>query len=286
MTKKLLCAISEDPNMFNGLRFMCRFFENKNRLHLTLLCMAAPDSPYCRWKAGEIQLEDGVEPTEVDKNWAPAIDEALRMLHWDGYKPENVASKCCASMICRLEDIVDEIESDDYAAVVMGRRGMSRLKDLTDKSLSRKLYDYRPEVPMWMCRKPDLNRKNVLLCLDGSESAFNMARHVATMLSGEKHLVTLCHIIKIKSDDRSGSNAIFNRCEEVMKEEGFDPNLLRYMIYPSDHVHQAILDNANWGKFAVVATGTTKNPRKRLLFGSITNFLVNELEGSVLWVHP
>ena len=31
---------------------------------------------------------------------------------------------------------------------------------------------------------------------DGSESAFNMARFVATKLKGESHLVTLCNIIK------------------------------------------------------------------------------------------
>jgi hypothetical protein len=36
----------------------------------------------------------------------------------------------------------------------------------------------------------------------------------------------------------------------------------------------------------VVAVGTTSNPRKNLLFGSVSSFLFTELTDSVLWVHP
>lgn len=114
-----------------------------------------------------------------------------------------------------------------------------------------------------------------------------MSRVVASMLTGESHLVTLCRIIDDNAEERRVSTEVFNRCEEIMGKEGFNLQQLRYMIYPSDSVKYAILDNANWGKFAVVATGTTdENPVTRLLYGSTTNFLFTELSGSVLWVHP
>lgn len=284
MATNLLCTISEDPNMFNGLRFLGNFFENKDKFRLTLLCMAAPDSQYCRWRAGNGNGE--TPPADVDRNWKKAREEALRMLQGDGFTPENIDTKSSSSMICNIGDVEDEMGSESYDAVVMGRRGLNRLKDFIDKSLSHKLFNKRPEIPMWLCRKPDLNRKDVLLCVDGSESAFETARFLARMLAGETHKVTLCHITKIKTEDHSESYAIFERCEEIMAQEGFDTSLLRHMIYPSDNCRQAILDNANWGKFAIVAAGTTNNPRKRLLYGSITSFLFTELSGSVLLVHP
>ena len=284
--KKLLFTVSDDPNMFNGLRFLCRFFENKSRFDLTLLCMASPDSNYCRWRAGKAQPVEAAGQLDTDSNWHLAREEALRMLHWDGFSSGRIQVKSASSMICRIEDIQEEIGNEAHDAVVMGRRGLDRLKDFTSKSLSRRLFERQPEIPMILCRKPDLNRKNVLLCVDGSESSDNMARFVASMLEGESHLVTLCNIISDTSDDRDRVTAIFNRCEEIMGSEGFNAGRLRHMIYPSDYAPRAILDNANWGKFAVVAVGTTANMRKNLLFGSVSSFLFNELTDSVLWVHP
>lgn len=278
--KKLLFTVSDDPNMFNGLRFLCRFFENKSRFDLTLLCMASPDSNYCRWRAGKTQPGPATERPDMDSNWHLAREEAMRMLQWDGFPAGRIQIKSASGMICRIEDIEDEIGSETHDAVVMGRRGLNRLKDFTSKSLSRKLFERQPEIPMILCRKPDLNRKNVLLCVDDSESSNNMARFVASMLEGESHLVTLCNIISDTSDERDKATAIFNRCEEIMCKEGFDSGRLRHMIYPSDYAPRAILDNANWGKFAVVAVGTTANARKNLLFGSVSSFLFNELTDS------
>ena len=285
-SKRLLFTVSDDPNMFNGLRFLCRFFQNKSRFDLTLLCMASPDSTYCRWRAGNAQAKATGEQPDMDSNWHLAREEAMRMLQWDGFQPGRIQVKSASSMICRIEDIEEEIGSESYDAVVLGRRGLNRLKDFTQKSLSRRLFERQPEIPMILCRKPDLNRKNVLLCVDGSESSYAMARFVATMLQGESHLVTLCNIIRDTSDEREGSQAIFRRCEEIMRGEGFDAGRLRHMIYPSDFAPRAILDNANWGKFAVVAVGTTSNSHKNLLFGSVSSFLFTELTDSVLWVHP
>lgn len=286
MIKKLLFTVSDDPNMFNGLRFLCRFFSNKDRFRLTLLCMAAPDSNYCRWQASHPQNVERIADSDNDNNWKLAQDEALRMLNWEGFKPEHISVKSSSSMLCRIEDIEAEIGNDSYDAVAMGRRGLNRFRDFTQKSLSHRLFERHPDIPMFLCRKPDLNRKNVLLCLDGSESAFNMAGFVASMLNGENHLVTLCNITKDSCEERDKSTAIFNRCEEIMLKEGFQSSRLRHMIYPSDFVPRAILDNANWGKYAVVAVGTTSNTRKNLLFGSVSNFLFTELTDAVLWIHP
>lgn len=286
MMKKLLITISDDPNMFNGLRFLSRFFQNKNRLKPTLLCMASPDSNFCRWRAGDFQPILSEDELNQDCNCSVAKDEAMRMLQWDGFCLENVEVKNVSSMICRIEDIEEEIGKDSYDALVMGRRGLSRLSDFLRKSLSQKMFEREPDIPLILCRKPDLNRKNVLLCVDDSESSYNMSRFVASMLEGESHLVTLCNIIRDTSNDRDKSTAIFKRCEEIMLAEGFDACKLRHMIYPSDYAPRAILDNANWGKFAVVAVGATSSKQKKFFYGSVSAFLTANLTDAVLWVHP
>jgi len=281
MFKKLLFTVSDDPNMFNGLRFLCRFFQNKERFQPTLLCMAAPDSSFCRWKNDTSQ-----DAPEMDGNWKQAREEALRMLQYEGFAPDSITVKSSGNMLCRIEEIEDELDNDGYDAVVMGRRGLNRLRDFMRKSLSQRLFESGPDIPMVLCRKPDMNRKNVLLCVDGSESAYKAARFTAQMLHGEAHQVTLCNITRDTCEERDKSVEIFNRCEEIMTGEGFDRSQLRHMIYPSDYAPRAILDNANWGKFAVVAVGAPDNSVKNFLNGSVTSFLFTELTDSVLWVHP
>lgn len=284
--KKLLITISDDPNMFNGIRFLSRFFQNKTRLQPTLLCMASPDSSFCRWRAENTQA-DPSEEIDQDCNCHAAKEEAMRMLQWDGFSPDNVKIKSAASMICRIEDIEDEVAKESYDALVMGRRGLNRLADFVSKSLSQKMFERAPNIPLILCRKPDLNRRNVLLCMDDSEPSYNMSRFVASMLKDEPHSVTLCNITRDTSNDRDKSLAIFKRCEEIMFAEGFNANRLRHMIYPSDYAPRAILDNANWGKFAVVAVGSTGGSKGKKFFeGSVSNFLMANLVDAVLWVHP
>lgn len=187
-------------------------------------------------------------------------------------------------MLCRIEDIEAEIDQDSYDAVVMGRRGQSRLKDFLQKSLSRRFLERSPDAPLILCRRPDVNRRDILLCVDDSPSSLAMAKFVATMADKESHLVTLCNIVRDTSDDRDNSIKIFNECEDLMLKSGFDADRLRYMIYPSDYTPRAILDNALWGKFAVVAVGTTTN--KNILSGPVSDYLFNELSGAALWIHP
>lgn len=285
--KKFLITISDDPNMFNGLRFLSRFFENKNLFNPTLLCMASPHSNYCRWRAGSSPREE-LSQTELnaDCNCHMAKEEAIRMLQWDGFDPKKIVIRNAPSVVCRIQDIEEEIENQHYDALVMGRRGLSRLQDFVSKSLSQRMFEREPDIPLILCRKPDLNRKNVLLCVNDSASAYNMARFVASMLKQENHLVTLCNIIRDTSNEREQGMAVFKRCEEIMIAEGFESHRLRHMIYPSDYAPRAILDNAHWGQFAVVAIGSTGSKEKLFFDGSVSNFLFAELTDAVLWIHP
>lgn len=284
--KKLLITISDDPNMFNGIRFLSRFFQNKARFQPTLLCMASPDSNFCRWRAANGQSDPSQGEIDLDCNCNVAKEEAMRILQWNGFSLDKVEVKNVSNMICRIEDIENEVAKESYDALIMGRRGLNRLKDFVSKSLSQKMFEREPDIPLILCRKPDFNRKDILLCVDDSESAYKMARFTASMLKGEPHLVTLCNITRDTCNDRDKSIAIFKRCEEIMLAEGLNNDQLRHMIYPSDYAPRAILENANWGKFAVVAVGSSGPKQKKFFEGSVSNFLLTELTDAVLWIHP
>ena len=65
--------------------------------------------------------------------------------------------------------------------------------------------------PFWTCRKPDLERKNVLLCVDGSEPALRMADHVGFILAQERtQEVTLFVVVKPGEKASEGAEKIIS----------------------------------------------------------------------------
>ena len=82
-----------------------------------------------------------------------------------------------------------------YDAVVVGRRGKSKLKDLILGSTAGKLLDKLVHVPVWVVGgspKPD----KVLLAIDGSENAKKAVDYAGRMFGGSTSEVTILHVVR------------------------------------------------------------------------------------------
>ena len=79
-------------------------------------------------------------------------------------------------------DIVAESERG-YSAVVVGRRGLSQLKDLMMGSIAQKLVEKLASIPLWIVGGAS-NSLKILISMDASEDALRAVDHVGTMLGG------------------------------------------------------------------------------------------------------
>lgn len=82
-----------------------------------------------------------------------------------------------------------------YDAVVVGRRGKSKLKDLILGGTARKLLDRLVYVPVWVVGGSPIPGK-VLLAIDGSENAMKAVDYVGRMFEGSKPEVTILHVVR------------------------------------------------------------------------------------------
>jgi nucleotide-binding universal stress UspA family protein len=85
-------------------------------------------------------------------------------------------------------DIVAESQ-EGYRAVVLGRRGMSDLKDFMLGSIATKIIEKIAHIPIWIIGGTALPGK-MLLCVDSSEGAMLAVDHAALVL-GEKGRVEI-----------------------------------------------------------------------------------------------
>lgn len=289
MEKHLLVTVSEQLGTLYSVRFAGQFFSNKKDLRLTLLYVAP--KPVAVWE--EDVAYDSVRQVDkqaklYEKKGHAALEAARKELLKAGFDHKQIHTKLQIRKFSKVMDIIQEGEKGLYDAVVLGPRGLSWLERAFDESVSRSLLEKRVNFPIWLCRKPDMDRKNVLLCVDGSKPAFRMADHVSFILSQEqKHGVTVLIVKKKGTPLKENEDTIISITMETLTHNGYPEDMISTRLVEASDVTKAILREAEQGRFAVVGVGRTgagQGRIKKLFMGSVSDTLFHELEGAALWI--
>lgn len=121
--------------------------------------------------------------------------QAVQLLLEAGASRECVIVKIQERKMGIARDILAE-SSKGYDAVVVGREGLSELKDLILGSVANKLVERLVDVPVWLVGGK-LQRGKILIPLDSSEGAMRSVQYVADMLQSSPGFeVTLFHVVR------------------------------------------------------------------------------------------
>lgn len=286
MGKHLLVTVSEDGSALKGIQFIRGFFEHREAMHLTLFYTAP--KPRMVWTDGEFfEAMDAFNHTvhQTRKAGRESLKAALELLDELGFHAEQVNPRLRLGDGSTARDILREGEKGQYDAIVLGRRGAQRLQEMVDDSVTEQLLDRRLTAPLWICREPELGRRNVLLCLDGSEASLRMAAHVGEVLADEPgHGVSLLHVPGTILFTFPPAD-IYDQAREILVRNGVDEARISEVRTGPASVSKAIIGEAQAGNFAVVATGSNGHGAlHRVFLGSVVRDLLTRLTGVVLWV--
>ncbi len=287
MQKKLLVTISDDLSFLHGVRFVGSFFRNKAVVNPTLFYVA-PRPHVVGGDKGFGQPELDRKTAEAGQKKAQeALEAARRMLCDRGFPPENITCKFVFKQFGTVKDIIRESKTGMHDAVILGRRGYALFESVLSTSVTREILDRDIQIPIWICRRPDENRKNVLLCVDGSGHSLRMIDHVGFMLSDEnEHAVTLFHVATGEGED---PEAILKEARNKLMENWFSDGRINSVVTSSTvtGVAKTILAETEAKGYAVVGVGrlgVDKGGFKEWLVGSRTMQLLDTIEKAALWV--
>lgn len=288
----LLVAISDNPEYLFGVRFLTRFFAAPGKHNYELFHVAPPAKgqrlgPYGALMGTE-EMDPAVKQAYLDKA-AGSFAKARELLLGAGCAEDNISAKTQFQELSRIVDILNEAEDGGRDAVVLGHRVRGWLEEtLEGRDVTGvKLVKEHLPVPVWFCEPVGDKRKDVLVCVDGSELGYRMTGHVARMILREEHRVSLLRVKREGAAGPADPELIFDRCFEILDGENFPIQRVDTMIIEENNVAQAILDAAEMGRFAVVASGHSGAGRERrgqLLGGSVAMSLFKHLKGASLWV--
>jgi nucleotide-binding universal stress UspA family protein len=196
--KKLLLAVDGSEQSFEAVRYVSQVFPPKHlEVVLFHVMTKIPDSfwdieksPQFRHKLAPVAAWASQQERVIEE-----FMERSRQLFIDRtVHEERVTVKIQERKVGVARDILREAQNG-YDAVVVGRWGMSKLKDLVWGSIANKLVEHLVHVPLWVVGGTPA-AGNLLVAVDSSEETRGTLDYVASMLEGSDWQVTLFHALR------------------------------------------------------------------------------------------
>lgn len=283
MQKKILITVSDETSHLYGIRFAGSFFRNKQAVDATLFYVAPrADSG----NAGQ-EAPDARMGRRIEKRARTALDAAMQKLIGLGFPAQNVNTGFTFNQFGTVKDIIREARKGKYDAVVLGKRGYIFFESVFATSVTKEILAREVDFPIWICKSPEENRRNVLVCVDGSDAALRMVDHVGFMLDQEsEHCVTLFHLDTGEVHD---TEAIMEEARSKLVLNGVSKERIESIVVRSAATGLAkkVLEKAMAGNFAAVGVGRVgirKGGFKEWLVGSRTMKLLESIEKAGLWI--
>jgi nucleotide-binding universal stress UspA family protein len=209
---RILLAVDGSDQAFEATRYVSQLFA-PNRIDVVLFHVTTkiPESFWDIEEDSELGRNEAA-PSASEHQQEEKIQEIMeraRQLFLDRGVPEDaVITKIQKRKVGIARDIIYESERD-YQGAVLGRWGMSLLKDFLWGSIANKLLGRLTHVPLCVVGgTPHVGK--ILVGLDASEGAMRAVDYLGTMVS-EYLEVTLYHAVRALDEE------IFHKAQESMK---------------------------------------------------------------------
>ncbi len=307
MEKKILIALDGSVASKQAVQYVTSVGIGLPDLWFTLYHVLSPISQI-RMDASK---SDTIAQKEVEliarrnRETAENLMESYRSLMGDF---EIDAARVDIKVVNRREGVAKDIleygQESRHNAIVVGRRGISRLKAVFMGSVTASLLENSNFLPIWVVDGA-VSFRSVIMAVDGSESALRAVDHLCFVLGGNLDIqITLFHVTSRFSEtcpiDARGEDsplaAVGQRgskhCIDDFQRKALEK--LGAAGFRNDQVHikmvdrmlgagKAILDEAETENHDTIVIGR-RGLSRSLFTGSVSRYVMDHAAGHALWV--
>lgn len=231
--------------------------------------------------------------------------ESYRLLMGDfGIDAARVDTKVVDRGEGIAKDILEYGQESRHDAIVVGRRGISRLKAVFMGSVTASLLENSNFLPIWVVDGP-VSFRSVIMAVDGSESAMRAVDHLCSVLHGSLDIhITLFHVtprfsetcpIDARGEDsplaavgrRGNKHCIDNfyqKALETFRASGFGKNRIHLkMVDRMLSTGKAILDEAETENHDTIVIGR-RGLSRSFFTGSVSRYVMDHATQRALWM--
>lgn len=218
MTRKLFLGVDDSQNTTQALENLGRLFQESDvKFHLF---HAAPESSLLY--PGELSTLSGEisEWEKVQKRQAQQVlDQAVGLLLRMGHKRTRLQAESVLQSVDTAQDILDASKTDEFAAIVLARKGRSAVKRFLLGSTTAKVCQYAESQPVWVIDTLPLEPPNILAAVDESDYADRVISHLAEYFAPlPQARVTLLNVMAAKPPEFWDDGHILDESERSERE--------------------------------------------------------------------
>jgi nucleotide-binding universal stress UspA family protein len=198
MSRRFLFGVDDSENTLQALKnFAELLLESDVILHLF---HAVPESSLLypgelSTLSGEVSEWETVQERQAQR----VLDKAVELLVGMGYKRSRLKFERMLKSVDTAQNILDVCENNEFAAIVLARKGRSVVKRFLLGSTTTKICQYSEAQPVWVIGTPQLKPPNILAALDDSDYAERIFEHLAQYLAPSPGArITLFHVMPAK----------------------------------------------------------------------------------------
>lgn len=311
---KILVAIDGSDQSLDAVRYLSRGILSSDREVTLFHVQRRIDEAFWEVGLGKAYAQRlahiAAWETQQEKAVKEFLDAARQILLDAGFPPKKVHMNIHPVKTGVARDLIQE-STKGYCAVVVGRRGLSKVKDIVLGSIAYKLIEKIQDTPVWVVGGTPSTRK-VLLALDASEGAMKGVDHVGAVLARSDCEVQLLHVIREvhpyswlyggeeiihpklnKGEEakwwdhiRAEMEPVLDNAKQRLMNAGFDANRVttKFITGVSSRAG-AIVEQAQVGGYGTIVVGRRGLSKvQEFLMGRVSNKVLHLAQDKAVWI--
>jgi nucleotide-binding universal stress UspA family protein len=297
--QRILLAVDGSDQAFEAVLYVSQLFP-PNRLEVVLFHVTSkiPESfwdieknPTFRHQLAPVAAWAVQQQTAIQE----FMEKSRQLFVEQGVPEEAVSIKSQERQVGIARDIVREAQKD-YDSVVVGRWGVSKLKDLVWGSIANKLVGHLTHIPLCVVGgAPEAGK--ILVALDTSEEGMGTVDYLGTMVDGTDWGITLFHVIRgldfvlpetgeILQDIEGAVKALLEQAVGRLEKAGLRPEQISTKTASGVASRaKAIVEEAKNGDYGTIVVGRRGLSRVDEFFmGSVSSKVMQLAQEMAVWV--
>jgi nucleotide-binding universal stress UspA family protein len=291
--KPLLLTLDGSDRAFQTVHYISKIHSLKDRpIVLFTVFSKIPDAhwdlekePAYNRKLGEIRAWE----THRAKKLETYMGKARQILLNAGFPPDAVEIRLHERRKGVARDIIREVRKG-YFALVVGRKGVGRMRRILVGSVANKLLERVATIPVVLIGR-DVQPGKVLIALDGSAGSLKAVDCVGEVFGASGYEINLTNVMRYEAKDRIAESErfigeVFDRAIDRLTAAGIArKHISTQIVTGAPSRAEAIVKEAKQGGFGTIVMGKRGLSEVRdFSMGSVTQKVVQSATGRAVWV--
>jgi nucleotide-binding universal stress UspA family protein len=309
MDKKIVVALDDSIQSEYAVHYAVKMSSSVNKLHYVLFHVQPSISSFLIEEAKKDARTRGELSRLIHKNTKTA--ERLLETHKNEMIRRGIPENCIELVTQTkrrgvAKDILDSSQGEWYDAIVIARRGLTRLQQTFLGSVSGDMIEHAESIPVWLV-DGEVRSSKILFAAEASETSLRALDHLCFMVGSNPEVkITIFHVtpspdhpfgidlddeerelgeVLCKADERAFNDYVVAALKKL-KEEGVSEDRVKVkVIQRRSGPGKAILKEAARKDFGTVVIGR-RGAGNSYYMGSVARHLVSRISAQALWVVP